>query len=885
MTASPKPGRTSFFARIAGAYVRLAYHKPWLPLLFLGLATALFFHFSQKLRIDTDLRVLLPDGTPSKIAMQEVEKRKGSTDFYTIAFEAPDIEVVGRFQKALAESLSHWPEVEWTQFDQDRSFFERKALLYVPDDQLLDLKDRVSGMIGEKFADANPLVNDLFEDEPEAEASLKGWPDANALRRQGLPKDIVDALIGKIRKETGDAESSEPHASGTIGDSSAAQVKASGNSEPPRPDSLSARLMGWHEEKGMWVGVVLAQLSKPSTDAVFAQGMMQRGEALIESMRPESYGAGLVARVAGAYRNFKEINQVGNDMWLAGMVSFFLMVSLLWFFVRKVVNLVIINVPLLVAMTWTAGATYLIYERLTLLTAFILALIFGLGIEYTVHLYSRWAEESRKGKDPVQSMTAAMLYTGRGLISGAATNILAMVSLQVGHFKGFQEFGIAVSLGISFALLSTWFVLPPVFFLFVRLSGWLEPKMGRSPALSRLVAFLLPSQGEVKGGTLLPKLTFSNKVWGYIALAALLFTVGIAFAPPAGFENDFKNLRGKSTSAGISYGRAVGGGRNTSPSIILGHSEAQMRSLHDSLVLRYGDPADSMLQSYATIQSFVPSEAQQAERLAILADIKTLLDARALERADSATREQLNVLRAYLDPAAFGFDSLPGWAQRFLTESDGSHGKLGYLYGSLRESDAVESQKFQERFQYLPSHEGKVLVASSGFIYADVVSMVKSDGVFLAVVTLLILIVVTAVDMRNWRGVVAVVGFIVLSGFWTYKWMGLLGLKLGMFNLVVVPTILSVSVDSVIHLYHRRRELGAGKLGELYSTTGSAVLAGTLNNAFGFVGLCFVSHKGMQTIGFLATLGIASGLVLLFTLMPFVLEILCPKEPVAEAEA
>jgi uncharacterized protein len=96
---------------------------------------------------------------------------------------------------------------------------------------------------------------------------------------------------------------------------------------------------------------------------------------------------------------------------------------------------------------------------------------------------------------------------------------------------------------------------------------------------------------------------------------------------------------------------------------------------------------------------------------------------------------------------------------------------------------------------------------------------------------------------------------------------------------------LSVSVDSVIHLYHRRRELGAGKLGELYSTTGSAVLAGTLNNAFGFVGLCFVSHKGMQTIGFLATLGIASGLILLFTLMPFVLEKLCPKEPVAEGEA
>ena len=44
-------------------------------------------------------------------------------------------------------------------------------------------------------------------------------------------------------------------------------------------------------------------------------------------------------------------------------------------------------IPLTIAMSWTTGATYLVYERLTLLTAFILALIAGLGIEYTVHLY------------------------------------------------------------------------------------------------------------------------------------------------------------------------------------------------------------------------------------------------------------------------------------------------------------------------------------------------------------------------------------------------------------------------------------------------------------------------------------------------------------------
>ena len=133
--------------------------------------------------------------------------------------------------------------------------------------------------------------------------------------------------------------------------------------------------------------------------------------------------------------------------------------------------------------------------------------------------------------------------------------------------------------------------------------------------------------------------------------------------------------------------------------------------------------------------------------------------------------------------------------------------------------------------------------------------------------------------MRSWRGVLITVGFIALSAWWTYGFMGLLGLRLGMFNLVVLPTILSVSVDSVIHLYHRRMELGRGHIGRLYRTTGLAVLAGTLNNAFGFAGLCFVTHKGMQTIGFMATLGIGSGLLVMFLVLPWMLEYICPREP------
>ncbi len=863
--------RPGAWYRLVEAYVSVSHRRPWLPLLLIALITLASTWLSGRLRIDTDLRVLLPKGTPSVLALEESERRLGSTDLYTIAFEAPDAATVAAFQNALADSLAKWPEGVWSQYDQNRDFFERHALLYLPVDQLEDLRGRISGMIGEDFAAANPLVEDLGLDDEE-EPSLEGWPDPEALRRQGLPQDMVDALLAKVRRGKPDpAQAAATDAPAPVG-----------APEPQRPDSLKSRLMGWHAEKGVWVGVVLSQLNRPSTDAIFAKGMLDKGEALIASMDLGSYGPGLVAKVAGAYRNFSEIKQVNYDMVIAGFISGVLVLGLLWFFVRKAVNVALIMVPLAVAMSWTTGITYLIYERLTILTAFILTLVLGLGIEYAVHLYSRWAEENRKGADPVSAMALAVHATSRALISGAATNIFAMLSLQVGSFAGFKEFGVVVSVGIACALVCTWLVIPPLFFFFSRLSVWLRDTFKGVPLVPALVAVLLPGESKVKGGVLLPVLPFGPRVLKTLALLGAVFSVILLFAPRVEFENDFKNLRGKSTGAGISYGRAVGGGRNTSPSLILGKDEAQMRSVHDSLVARYGDPADSMMQSYATIQSFVPAPAEQARRKAVLDEIKVLLDARALDKVDSATRADLDLLREYVGPDTFGFDSIPDWARRFLTEADGTHGRFGYLYGDLKESNAIESGKFQDRFGTLPSATGPVPVASSGFIYADVVRMVKHDGVYLGLLTFLFLIVITALDMRSWRGVLISVGFIALSSWWTYGLMGLLGLRLGMFNLVVLPTILSVSVDSVIHLYHRRMELGRGKMGDLYRTTGSAVLAGTLNNAFGFIGLCFITHKGMQTIGFMASLGIGSGLLVMFTILPWMLEYLCPKEPRAE---
>lgn len=877
--------KNGMFQRFAKAYVQATYRRPWTSLGILGLVTLGMGLLGSQIKIRTDLRLLLPSDAPSVKALTLSESRLGSTDFYTLAFEDSSAEKVGRFQKAAAESLSRWQEAQWVQYDEDRQFFERHALLYLPADQLEDLEARLNAMAGAAKT-FNPLFVDLGDDAPTAPASLEGWPDRLSLYKQGIPMDVVEGLLERLDKESGKEA-----------------VAASDSTAPvaPRlPDSLKNRMIGWHPEKGKWVGVVMAQLSTPSTEASFATLAKQKGEEISRSVQ-QALGIQIKSSVVGAYRDpSSEIEEIGIDMWVSSIVAIVLILGLLLYYMRRPANVLVVFVPLVVAMVWMMGSAQLVYGRLTVLTSFVLALLSGLGIEYGIHVYSRWMEERRKGSAVDAAMEVSLSRTGVSLISAMAASITCMLALQVGHFQGFKEFGIVVSMGIFLAFLSAMLVLPPLLFALLRVghrmsgAGWDK------------VRWLVPSDNSADGAVLVPRLSWSRTAMRAAFAFAAVATVAMLWAPPVEFENDFKNLRGgkgrfewisgkisaltrdSATEAQkkdrISYGRAVGKGKNTTPSLILAESEAQMREIHDTLGARFGSPADTMLKSFVTIQSFLPTPEVQLERMEILSNIRNLLDSDAFAKADSLQKAKLATLRRFTVCDTFGFDSLPAYARRFLTESDGSHGKFGFLYAQMRESDAIESRKFQLRNGEFHTATGVVPVASSGFIYADVVQMVKADVGRLAIAVFLFLFGIVWLDTRSWRGLVVNIGYIGFIAIWTYGAMGWLGLKLGMFNVVVLPALLSNTVDATIHLYHRRMEAGAGKIGEIYNTAGSSVLAGTLTNAFGFLALTVVSHQGLNTIGMLACLGYAAGIAIMFLAMPLVLEVVCPKAP-QEAKA
>ena len=92
-------------------------------------------------------------------------------------------------------------------------------------------------------------------------------------------------------------------------------------------------------------------------------------------------------------------------------------------------------------------------------------------------------------------------------------------------------------------------------------------------------------------------------------------------------------------------------------------------------------------------------------------------------------------------------------------------------------------------------------------------------------------------------------------------------------NVIVIPLLLGMGVDTGIHLVHRHRSeaLTAGSL--LRTGTARAVLLSSLTTVASFGTLGFSSHLGMASLGQLLALGICLILLCNFVILPALLQV------------
>ena len=550
-----------------------------------------------------------------------------------------------------------------------------------------------------------------------------------------------------------------------------------------------------------------------------------------------------------------------SDSTISMVIAVVLIFLIVAFFFRSAVKAPLLMLAqVLLACSLTMCFTTLYYGALNPFTVLVTSIILGMGVDYSIHFMGTCQRCYTACGDLKLAMEQSVARLLRPMALAALTTIAGLLSLLIAKFVGFYEFGVISAVGIFFSFATAIFAMP----VFIFVAGGLPPRPRNS---------------------FFPKSWDDDKVMRFFRRAAIaggIFSiVMLCFTPYLEFEYNFKNLRRppkenvQETRKSISTGNALASNRKSStPAAVMATRAELLDSLYDTLMVRMHVEHDSTLRSFLTLKTFMPSQKDQQERMEVIDEIKELAEARVFDRATGDDSVNIATLRKLAEEVApFTVDSLPEWAVDLLKEKDGSVGKIGFIYGRYNSSDAREAGEWQDRYGHWEFGGEKLKVFSSQFILADVVRAVKYDSMRMAFVVILVIVAILALSLRKLKLVLISAGSLLIGLLWSAGLLGVLNVTIGLghigiYNVVVIPAVLGLAIDSTIHLLVGWSQDPSMTPRMLVDNIGRLVMASSVTTAAGFAGALGVEHKGLRTIGELASTSILAFLVasLIFTI-------------------
>jgi len=116
------------------------------------------------------------------------------------------------------------------------------------------------------------------------------------------------------------------------------------------------------------------------------------------------------------------------------------------------------------SIVWLYGTMGYLGLPLSTLAGSVAALVIGIGIDYSIHILNTYRFH-RRDKTISESLSEAVGETGVAILATSITTISAFMAFLVGKMPEMHRFGIIMSIGIGYALLFSFLLLPSVFVL------------------------------------------------------------------------------------------------------------------------------------------------------------------------------------------------------------------------------------------------------------------------------------------------------------------------------------------------------------------------------------------------------------------------------------
>jgi uncharacterized protein len=609
--------------------------------------------------------------------------------------------------------------------------------------------------------------------------------------------------------------------------------------------------------------IIIAQTARPVQDMEFARG-------LADAIASARQGFTVKISCTGAHLSavIDEATMKG-DMRACIASSLLVVLALFYLTYRRVLPTLLIPLILLFGVALALGTAGLLLPSIHIISFAFMALIIGLGTDYSIHVYDRYYTERAAGREILGALEAALVDTGHGVFTAAATTAIPFLALMISDVRALSELGLLVGLGVIFSMYATLFFLPPLLIFSER----------RFPAAR---------WQPLPGFGLAALWTLSRRSPRCTALLFLLLIAALAGACSLiRFEGDLKNLQPKRSEAFLTQEK-IAKHLSLSPKQMLVAVEGT--DLDDvlarggkvgALLERYRNRGE--LSAYSSLGQVLNDRATQQEvigRLAAQLGSHPGADLRhALERngfaaegfrpaTDSLTALKSAGIAPYSEALArLGASPLRGVVDRHLMKGGGNYHLLFYLYYRGAEF------KQQAFLRDLAGADPAARATSEDLVSRQLAGSVRKSfilGFSLGGVVVLFLLVA---HFKNLAGLVyslypVLGGVVAMLGL-----MALAGMRINFMNAMVLVTILGMGSDYGLHLAHRVSARGEDDRRGQFVQAGRAVLLSALTTIAGFGSLAFSDYGALASIGSATNFGVGATALLALASLPALMAI------------
>lgn len=833
------------FARRAGI---------WLILLMLALTGAAGWYAAKNLKVNTDTSEMLDPKLPFQQRAAELRRAFPQIkNDLVIVVRAPTLDEADAFAGALYEKLAASPQSVSTVFaPAEDPFFRKNGILYLDTD---DVESRLT-----QLSKASSLIETLIRS-PYADTLFATLADNDKLaERSDLGKETLAAIYDELADVAEASARGETRSFSWLG----------ALETDPAPANGYTRLI-YAAPK---LDFSRLQPAKPAISAIRAD--IDALKATSGAERIETFITGDPALRAD------ELASVTQGIGLSFGVSLVAVGILLLICYRNLWMAVATLTAIVVTIVWTAAFAAFAVGQLNLISIAFTVLLTGLGVDFAIHYLLHYQERRDEGQGAKAAVTGAARDTGAGLFLAAFTTTLGFASFQWTPFVGIAQLGEIAGFGIIIALIVC--------------VSFAAAAMGVFPGRSRPHR---ARKARSSGGVI-------SALMGPVAIATILAgAASIFLIPKAYFDADPMSLRDPDSESVRGF-QILFDGKETVPyrlSLILPNEEDAVAAAETARAL-------PTVGGARTIADFMPKE--QDEKLQLV-DFAGATLAFAFEATPDA-------VAPLLGPGALALED------RLLSAySEGAPARLGAALKALRQSDNAQARaRLQEnlfrfwprmveriedqisaaevaredlpaplveryrsadglyRVDILPKEDVRDRAALKRFVAevsgkfpnitggaaqnqraGEIISssMLQATGTALAIITVLLMIIV-----RRPILIMLMLVPLTLAALLTIAAGVLLDIPFNYANVIVLPLLLGMGIDSGIHLVMRQQQYKEGDVVH-DSATSLGVVFAALTTIASFGSLMLSSHRGTASMGELLSIALGLSLICsLFTL-------------------